>query len=120
MNDGYQNSVGGMWVRKDRNKRDYYYIQVEMGTLRYSFHAFQNKFKDKDTHPDFKVFALDGGEGKEIERRYRPPEASGEGKFEDKYKTAPPPEWPPEEDDGSPEEAGFGEQEDGDDDTTPF
>ena len=83
----YQQPIGGMWVRQDRNKRDYYYLQVEIGDLKYAFHAFKNAYKAAEKHPDFKVFALDGGEGKPVDQRFRPkPEGN-----QDKYAVKPPP-----------------------------
>lgn len=111
----YQTPVGGMWVRKDRNQRDYYYLTVEIGDLKYAFHAFKNMFKQADKHPDFKVFALDGGEGKPVDQRFRPRVEN----IEDKYAVKPP---APEENNDEPVEddgdAPLGAEDD--DDDTPF
>ena len=110
----YQQPVGGMWVRQDRNKRDYYYLQVEIGDLKYAFHAFKNAYKAAEKHPDFKVFALDGGAGKPVDQRFRPkPEGTP-----DKYAVKPP---PAEENDDEPlEDDGPAPQGQEDDDDAPF
>ena len=110
----YQRPVGGMWVRQDRTKRDYYYIQVEAGDLKYAFHAFKNLSKAAANHPDFKVFALDGGEGKPVDQRFRPrPEGA-----QDKYAVKPPPAE--ETNDESLEDDGIFPTAKEDDDDLPF
>jgi hypothetical protein len=63
---------GAMWKKLDRNKQVYYLIQIDMGEDRYSFNAFANKYKTKDTQPDFRIFPLDGGEPRKIEKKFTP------------------------------------------------
>ena len=46
-----------LWRKSDRNGKEYYYAMVEIDGKKYSFSAFQNKYKSNDPgdkKPDFK------------------------------------------------------------------
>lgn len=42
-----------LWQKFDKNGKEYYSISVEIGGIKHSFRAFQNK-KSNDKQPDFK------------------------------------------------------------------
>jgi hypothetical protein len=106
----YQQQAGGMWTRKDRNGRVYYFISAQAEGKEYRYHAFVNPNK-KDKQPDFRLFSLDGGVGVPSKFTPRAPRATEEGspippQPQDKYKVNEP-EWP---DNDANEEAGPDDQ----------
>jgi uncharacterized protein (DUF736 family) len=124
-----QPSAGGVWKRIDRNGNEYFYFQVEIKGFKYTFRAFPNKSKQKDTHPDYRLFAVDEPvevkkwEPKprvgEKERKVTPPpdeEANGRpyGEAGPSGEDGPDPEW------GADDEEFVESQQDKDDDDVPF
>lgn len=81
-----QPSAGGVWKRTDRNGREYFYFQVEVNGLKYSYRAFLNNNKTSDKQPDYRLFPVDDG----IPIKKWEPKPKAEIKPEERKVTAPP------------------------------
>jgi len=50
-----EESIGAMWRRETKGGDVYFSGEVEVGGRKVSFVAFKNRYKEKDTHPDFRI-----------------------------------------------------------------
>jgi len=49
-------SIGGVWVKQDKNGNDYLSITVEINGVKHNFSAFSNKYKTpEDNKPHFSI-----------------------------------------------------------------
>lgn len=74
---GYAGQAGGLWVRKDRHGRTYYFISAVADGKEYKYHAFASP-KKEGNRPDFILYALDEGRGKPTRFAPRPSRSSEE------------------------------------------
>jgi uncharacterized protein (DUF736 family) len=47
----FNESIGGVWVKTDKNGNKYLSIQID----KQGYKAFKNKYKTEEKHPDFRV-----------------------------------------------------------------
>lgn len=51
-----RSSIGGVWIKQDKNGNDYLSITVEIQGVKHNFSAFQNKYKQEgDNKPAFTI-----------------------------------------------------------------
>ena len=79
----YSVPTGGMWERKDRNGRTYFFIEVEIDGMKHRYHAFVNTKRGNDKHPHFRLFSL--GDPVQAERSYTPRPRVTEENYAVKY-----------------------------------
>lgn len=51
----FKKSNGALWQKSDKNGNPYFSGQIEIDGVKYGFKAFSNK-KEKEVHPDFKIY----------------------------------------------------------------